>query len=147
MDDRKERVLVRRERLIQEELIGQPDYPWRMMIACILLNRTRAYVVRPILSRILLRWSTPEILASSENAELREIIRPLGLGTRRANSLVKMSAQYVKGLTPRTMFGVGIGKYAYESWKIFVEGNLDFDPTDVKLRAYVLWERKRRILE
>lgn len=132
---------VRRERLIQEELLGQSDYPWRMLVACILLNRTRGFVVRPVLARLLELWPTPEELAQSDHAKLVEVIRPLGFKQRRSGYLRHMSQQYIRGRRPETMSG--IGDYALESWLIFVEDFLDFEPSDAKLKAYVEWRKRR----
>ena len=132
---------VRRERLIQEELLGQPDYPWRMLVACILLNRTRGFVVRPVLARLLELGPPPEALSQSDHSKLVEVIRPLGFKQRRSGYLRHMSRQYLRERRPETMSG--IGDYALESWMIFVEGFLDFEPSDAKLKAYVDWKKRR----
>lgn len=45
--------------LLQEEF-GQ-NHPWRVLVVCILLNRTQGAQARPVLEEFLRRWPTPEV--------------------------------------------------------------------------------------
>ena len=79
-------------------------------------------------------------LKSNEN-ELSEILKPLGLYRRRAKTLIKFSWMWVKGFTD-VMELHGIGQYAKDSWEIFQMDNMDVNPTDKVLSAYLYMERK-----
>jgi endonuclease III len=73
--------------------------------------------------------------------ELREMIRPLGFVNRRSLNIINMSKAYIRGrwATPADL--PGCGKYATDSWLIFVK-NIDVDITDLhdkELRRYIHW--------
>lgn len=80
------------------------DLPWRRDAAkeyekiCVevLLQRTRAEVVAAIFCSFFQRYPTWNALAGSELLELEEVLRPLGLWRRRAQSL-KSLATYAAG--------------------------------------------------
>ena len=68
---------------------GPRDYPWRharsvyeVLVAEILLQRTRRDKVVEIYRKFLERFPTPEALASDSDSEVEEVIRPLGLAKR-----------------------------------------------------------------
>lgn len=119
--------------LIQEELT-EPFREWKMLVACILLNRARGEVVRPILRRLLEDYPTPEALHSANPARVALILQPLGFQRIRANRLHAMCRSYE---TAPVEDLPGVGPYAMESHRIFVQGDLSFVPKDAKLRAYV----------
>jgi methyl-CpG-binding domain protein 4 len=125
--------------LIQEEL---RDQPWRLLVACIMLNLTNIKQVRPIIWEFFRRYSTPEAAASADETELAELIRPLGLYNRRAKSIIRLSSAITRPWRDVDDLP-GVGKYAADSFRIFVEGKMDVDPTDAKLRKYVEWARNR----
>jgi methyl-CpG-binding domain protein 4 len=124
--------------LIQEHL---RDDPWRVLVACMLMNMTVGLTMRPIMWKLFERWSCAEALAHADEDELRELIRPLGFYNRRAKSLVAMSRAYVtdEWHTPRDL--PGCGKYAEDSWKIFCTDDdvLLSDLKDKELRRFVHW--------
>jgi len=125
-------------RLIQEELRSDP---WKMLIACILLNRTKIRQVRPAFHDIIEKWPSPERLAAADHDEVRDVIRPLGFHNRRTQTLIEMSTQWASGeRDPRALKGVG--RYALDSWRIFVEGECDVEVTDKELAKYVVWAKE-----
>ncbi|KAA8895779.1 DNA glycosylase [Sphaerosporella brunnea] len=73
--------------LIQEEL---QEKPFHLLISTVFLNKTKGSVAKPILSRFLELYPTPEILSNASQEEVEELIRPLGLQRTRAERLVKM---------------------------------------------------------
>ena len=68
---------------------GPRDYPWRradslyeVLVAEILLQRTRRDKVVEVYHRFLERFPTPEVLAGASDSEVEEVIKPLGLAKR-----------------------------------------------------------------
>lgn len=126
--------------LIQEEL---RDRPWRLLVACVMLNQTSIKQVRPVIWKVFERWPTDVELAQADPEELAECIKTLGFQNRRARSLIRMSSEYVNGFDWDDVTELhGIGEYAADSWRIFVledcpgsEGEVD----DEKLKKYVGW--------
>jgi hypothetical protein len=83
-------------------------------------------------------FPTPRRMARA-GRELERIVRPLGLWRRRAALLRRLSADVARGLPPQRC--AGVGQYALDSHRIFVEGRLDAKPQDGKLRAYIKWRK------
>jgi endonuclease III len=121
--------------MIQDELKGQPDYGWRTLVACVLMNRATAAQVRPVLRNVLARWPRPQDMANASEAELSRILRPTGFCHTRAARLTRMSREFQQGIPVTGL--TGVGPYALESWRIFVEEDLGFTPKDKKLKSYV----------
>lgn len=125
-----------RGRLFQESLRRRPFW---MLVACSLVNLTTWEQARPA-HRELMRRYTIRTLASAEPAELHELMRPLGLWRRRSAVLVSMANAWLLR-RPRTHNDVGglpgCGRYASDSWAIFVEGCTCVEPTDGKLNWYM----------
>jgi endonuclease III-like uncharacterized protein len=61
---------------------------------------------------------------SEADEELVELIRPLGFYNRRSKALRRFSSEYVRNDWVDVAELYGIGKYAKDSWKIFVDGKL-----------------------
>lgn len=123
-------------RLLQHEYAHDP---WKMIVVCILLNQTTNTQVRPVLPELFKRYPNAMVMSGANTTQLADLIRPLGLQNRRAETLVKFSKAYVKGHPIEKCFGVG--KYAYDSYKLFVLRDLDVEPTDKELVAYMAWRK------
>lgn len=123
--------------LLQEELLGQPYYPWKMLVACFLLDRCREEVVRPVLAAVLKSWPAPARLASADEKKLALVLRPLGLQSTRARRLIEMSRRFWSTEELGVESIPGVGSYALDSWRIFVEGRRDVHPQDRKLQAFL----------
>lgn len=135
--------------LIQETLCW---HPWRMLVACIMLNQTSARQVKPILESFFSRWPDALKCADADLDEMASMIRPLGLQNRRAKTIKKMSSALVKQWIDSMKHGdgnydipslPGIGKYAADSYKIFVEREIVDDVTDKELINYVRWAKEK----
>ena len=122
--------------LIQEDLC---DRPWRMLIACIMLNLTNIKQVRPIIWKFFEEYPDEVAAARADKETLATMLQPLGLHNRRAGSIIKFSTAYATGGWTDVLKLPGIGKYAADSYEIFVVGNLDVRPTDSKLKLYLKW--------
>lgn len=77
------------------------DYPWRntddpfkVLIAELMLRRTKADQVKPVYNLLLDRYPDVESLASANNKQLEEILYPLGLKWR--SPAFKLVAQAIK---------------------------------------------------
>jgi|TARA_B110000977_G_scaffold100250_1_gene131568 methyl-CpG-binding domain protein 4 len=119
--------------LLQE--IYQPD-GWKMLTCCMLLNLTNRKQVDTIRDELFSRYPTPTDMMNANQSELAKLLKPLGLYNRRAKSLKKMSEGYVKGFNSVDEL-YGIGQYAKDSWEIFQNNNLNVNPTDKVLLAYL----------
>lgn len=112
-----------------------------MMVACILINRTHWRQVKPVLEQLRERYPSPKRLISGSEADLIEIIRPLGFYNRRATSLRRF-AQAWEDNPPVTWFDIwrmpGCSTYAAQSWQIFVQNEVPKgEITDHKLQWYL----------
>ena len=116
------------------------DDPWKMLVACVLLNRTSWRQAYPALDAILGRWPGPLALAAA-GSDLEAVLRPLGLFQRRAATLRALSARCVDigswptHLEPGDL--PGVGRYAADSYNIFVGRIPGVVPTDRWLLAYL----------
>lgn len=128
--------------LFQERL---RETPFWMLVACSLVNLTTWQQAKPALEAILERYGRPEELARAEPTDLHDVLRPLGLWRRRAVSLVRLAGRWleVDHASVNIKSLPGCGKYAADSWAIFVEGRTDVDPTDGKLSWYLKQLRTR----
>lgn len=121
------------ERLIQEDYA---DKPWEMVVICILLNQTTNVQVRRILPKLFNLIKDP-VTCSRMNPDLiAEVIRPTGFYNIKARRIVDMSKTWISGFKDPSDLP-GVGKYALESWEIFVNGNFSISPSDKKLRGYL----------
>jgi hypothetical protein len=135
--------------LFQEELreLGLPGWEWRMLVMCKLVNLATARIALRVAVPLFENFGSPEEMGACEGDPVRmgllvDVLRPLGLQRRRAAALSKMSGEYANGIRPPDLFGCG--KYANDSWTMFVEGELAEDVKDGKLRLYVDWALGRR---
>lgn len=122
-----------REFLIQEDYL---DNPWKMMVCCILLNQTNNKQVRPILESVFGFIPDPNSAIGCDQDKLATIIKTTGFQNVKASRIKKLSQKWVEGFNKIEDLP-GVGKYGKESWDIFVNGKLDIDPTDKKLKKYL----------
>jgi A/G-specific adenine glycosylase len=99
------------------------DFPWRtetapfrILVAEVLLQRSRGRTVATVYRALFDRWPNAEALAAARVASIRSVIRPLGL-VRRAETLRDLARAIVAaGGVPRTAEGLlelpGVGPYA-----------------------------------
>jgi len=123
--------------IIQQEF--QHD-PWKMLVGCIMLNQTSNKNVRQVIYTFFDRWPTPQSVIEADPNEIREHIRPLGFYNVRTNRLVRFSQEYITKQFSKASDLYGIGKYADDSYEIFIKGNLEVQPTDKILRRFLAGE-------
>ena len=107
--------------LIQERY---KDDPWKVLVCCILLNRIRGKQVDVLVDRFFrICGSGGEFLELDRDLVIG-MLRPLGLVNRRYEVLIRMTEGYLRGIPVDALFG--IGKYALDSYRMFVEGGGSF---------------------
>lgn len=94
---------------------GERD-PFRVLVAEVLLQRSRGTTVAGVYVELFKRWPDARGLAAADEQEIVEVIRPLGL-TGRARTLKRMAAQVVEaGGVPRAVDAMlrlsGVGRYS-----------------------------------
>ena len=119
--EQRKRSFVRR--LLAWGRQNRRDFPWRgerdpfrVLVAEILLQRSRGTTVAGVYESLFQRWPDAEHLAAADESEIADVIRPLGL-TRRAATLKRMASQVVEaGGVPRSVDSMlrlaGVGRYS-----------------------------------
>jgi A/G-specific adenine glycosylase len=121
------RIILRWSRLHPRTFPWRESHdPYEVLIAEIMLQRTRGQNVVGAYEEFLRRWPTPEILARARTSSIESVIRPLGLAKRAA--IFKRLGQAVAegGGVPRTPEELdrlpGVGPYAAHAVPVFVHG-------------------------
>jgi methyl-CpG-binding domain protein 4 len=129
--------------LMQEEFRNEP---WKLLVGCILLNQVSAKVAKPIWQKFFEMYPTAQSLhdapTSTALADMTVLFRPLGFQNRRATRVLCMTGDFLKwdGNDPLSLYGVG--KYAADSYNMFIKGEIVPDVKDKELRNYVEWASK-----
>lgn len=113
--------------------------PWKMLIVCMMLNQTSYKQVDRVRNEFFSRFDSPERLIKASDAEIIDIIRPLGFYNRRAKQWKKFSLAWMEWDGVNINDLPGVGKYASDSWKIFQEGVYDIEVEDKELKKYLQW--------
>jgi methyl-CpG-binding domain protein 4 len=121
--------------LLQEEY---RDDPWKVLVVCILMNKTGGDQARPVAARLFEKYPDSESLASEDPEKLHDLLRPLGFWKKRSSTLVRFSKEYALGDFEDPSELYGIGEYGADSYRIFVKGNLNTFPNDKELKRYLL---------
>lgn len=120
--------------IIQQEF---QHNPFQMLIGCIMLNQTSNRNVRQVIYSFFDKWPTPQSILNADPDLIREHIRPLGFYNRRTETIIRFSREYIEKKFNRASELHGIGKYADDSYEIFIKGNLNVNPTDKILIRYL----------
>lgn len=110
-----------------------------MLVRCQLANVTSGAQARPALKTLMKLYTIRELAAEDPEA-LHHILKPLGMWRRRALILTSMARAWM-ARRPRCRADVlrmpGCGRYAADSWSIFIERNHAIQPDDRKLKSYL----------
>lgn len=125
--------------LIQQEFKHDT---WKMLIGCIMLNQTSNKQVRQVIYDFFDKYPNPESITEDSIPDITERLRPLGFYNRRAATILRFSNEYInKGNTGAHILELyGIGKYAWDSYEIFINGNTSVEPKDKILKRYLAGE-------
>ena len=89
--------------------------PFRILVAEVLLQRSRGTTVARVYEELFTRWPTPQALAGASVDAIAAVIKPLGL-VKRAATLRSLAEQVADSGMPSTVEGLehlpGVGRYA-----------------------------------
>jgi adenine-specific DNA glycosylase len=123
--------------LLAQEFVK--DKPWQLLVVCILLNQTDGKrQVKPILADFFERWPDEEVFLRAPEGDVKKMIRSLGFQNIRYTRIRRMSVDWCQGKRPPEKL-YGIGKYAEDSYKLFVKGEIVGNVEDKELTKYVQW--------
>lgn len=129
--------------------------PWRMLVGCILCNRTRGDTVREVGRLLFGTWPDAISLSQADLGDVHEMINRCGFGEQKAESIQRMTAKWIQLNTAGLdAYGYGcpwkewdyfyvwnnlpgIGRYAAHSWAVFIEGRRDVPVEDHLLVQYL----------
>ena len=122
--------LIRR-RLLRWYRENGRDFPWRhtrdpwaVLLAELMLQRTRADLVVPVYVEVLRRYPTAAALADAQPDDVEALLRPLGYLHR--NARLRAAADACRDGVPRTMAALlrvpGVGRYAATATLSFAFG-------------------------
>lgn len=126
-----------RGRLFQEDLRTDPFW---LLVACSLVNLTTWEAAEPVYRQLRETYVDATGLAAAREEDLHDTLRPLGLWRRRSKSLVRLANAWLQGPPTRAKDVLslpGCGRYASDSWAIFVDGRTDVAVDDGKLGWYL----------
>ena len=110
--------------------------PWKVLICCILLNQTNNKQVRPLIEEFFLKWPDPYSIVLEKKESISEFIKSTGFQNVKAGRIINLSNSWLDGnMDPEKL--PGIGNYAREAWRIFVDKDVSFIPKDKKLKMYI----------
>lgn len=123
--------------LIEEVLYHDP---WKLLMACMLLNKTSGRAVRKILWELLRLIPDAEAARHVNVTKVQELIYPLGLSTKRAVMLKRFSEDYLDKQWTDPLELHGIGQYAADAYFMFCRGCWrEVHPADKDLLKYSNW--------
>ncbi|MFB6199560.1 MAG: hypothetical protein ABEJ83_01665 [Candidatus Nanohaloarchaea archaeon] len=116
--------------------------PWKVYVAEILLQRTRADTVSGVYPKFVEKYPSPESIDQSNEEELRDIISELGFVNHRVKSLKSAGEIFVseyEGKVPETLEGLKkpwrSGNYVARATQLFARGETQalVDPNIVRV--------------
>jgi adenine-specific DNA glycosylase len=115
--------------------------PWALICVVIMLNQTNGKQLESVHRKFFELCPTPQACADVDICSLARVIGPLGLQNRRANTLKKMSRAYLSAETHEQRKKLpGVGKYARDSYELFIERRVPAEPVqDKELKRYLEW--------
>ncbi|XP_061357204.1 methyl-CpG-binding domain protein 4-like protein [Gastrolobium bilobum] len=123
--------------LLQEDHVHDP---WRVLVICMLLNRTTGRKVKEVLLELFELCPDAKSCTRVSNDEISKIIQPLGFQNKRALMLRRFSEEYLEERWTHVTQLHGVGKYAADAYAIFCTGKWDrVRPADHKLNEYWEW--------
>ena len=114
---------------------------WQSTVACVLLNRTERSQVDKVWPVLFLKAPDAESLLKITDADLIEILKPLGLSKVRSSRLKILASQWINRIEYDKLHG--LGEYAIASDKIFYRNELPQSVKDHALSAYLGWKKHK----
>ncbi|GAB2298009.1 hypothetical protein Dimus_032089 [Dionaea muscipula] len=117
--------------------------PWKVLVICMLLNITSGPQVRKVLSALFALCPNAQSAVDADKSQIEIVIKSLGLQTKRAAMIQRMSMEYLSDDWTHVTQLHGVGKYAADAHAIFCTGMWDqVTPDDHKLNDY--WKFLKR---
>jgi A/G-specific adenine glycosylase len=131
LPDTERRIRSVRRRLLRWYRDCGRDFPWRrtrdpwaVLLAELMLQRTRADLVPRVFEQTISRYPTARDFAQAPGDEIERLLRPLGYHHR--NARLPLAAKHCVESVPRTMRGLlavpGVGRYAAAATLCFAYG-------------------------
>lgn len=123
-------------------LIQEDYYPdqWKVLVTCLMLNRTRGQQVRPVAVEFFRCWPETSAFLASDVDDARSVLKPLGFWRRREKLLREFTQQFELGGWEHARELKGIGEYAARCWEIMFQEQLGSEPPkDHALLDYWNW--------
>ncbi|XP_048135831.1 methyl-CpG-binding domain protein 4-like protein [Rhodamnia argentea] len=125
--------------------------PWRVLVICMLLNVTTGKQTSQYLDTLFKEYPDATKAAEASVETLEAIIQYLGLKSKRARMIMRMSREYLDETWTHVTQLHGVGKYAADAYAIFCTGKWkEVNPLDHKLKdywEYLWWLEDRRLLK
>jgi methyl-CpG-binding domain protein 4 len=118
--------------MIQDIYRGEP---WKMLVACILLNQTTGIQVKKMMRGFFAKYPTIGSLRKANELELADDISMLGLQNVKAQRIKAFIKDYDDGNPIKDM--AGVGDYAVESYNVFVNRKLKAGADDKEINKYL----------
>ncbi|KAK6923618.1 hypothetical protein RJ641_009818 [Dillenia turbinata] len=118
--------------------------PWRVLIICMLLNRTSGCQVGRVISDFFALCPDAQTAVNVSPEEIEKVIQTLGLQEKRSVMIQRFSREYLEESWTHVTQLHGVGKYAADAYAIFCTGQWNrVRPMDHMLEKY--WEFLRSI--
>jgi endonuclease III len=114
--------------------LGMGGDPWRVVVASMLLCRSRRVQAEPCLRGLLARWPDAAALAVAEGVE--EVVKPCGLQRNRARQLVRFSNLWLSDGWEELRELPGVGVYVADAVALFCFGCRNLESNDGVLHAH-----------
>ncbi|KAI4313283.1 hypothetical protein L6164_026274 [Bauhinia variegata] len=119
--------------------------PWRVLVICMLLNRTTGLQARRVISDLFNLCPDAKTCTQVATEDIEKIIKSLGLQRKRARMLQRFSGEYLDENWTYVTQLHGVGKYAADAYAIFCTGKWDrVKPSDHMLNYYWQFLRNTR---
>ena len=133
---------LRDDVMVQQQLPGLVPWiqAWQHMVGVIMLNQTGRKPVKTVFPVFMHKWPTPLTFLEATEAEIKDVIRPLGMVNVRCRRLQGMTEDFLNWDGKDATELYGIGKYGSDSYEIFFKQNYTVEPTDKELQRYLAEE-------
>lgn len=114
--------------------LGMGGSPWRVGVACILMNRGKRERAEPALRELLRQWPGPEYLARAVFPAC--LLQSLGFQNHRARLLARFSVEWLGDWWEDMRELPGVGAYAADAVGLCCFGCTDLESNDHALHHY-----------
>ena len=112
---------------------------WKMIVSCIMLNKTNRSQVDNIRCDFFFKYSSPESFLLGDADYIKDMLSSLGFKNRRYDMIKSFSEDLLSDKLVQDCRGVG--RYASDSYEIFHNDNYNIEPTDLKLKEFLSWKK------